>query len=74
MTPEEAARFILGDCQDPQLKAKCEAEYDDMLAEAMTDPDFKARWDVNLKAFSDRIDAEIARKVYAEVFGVEPPQ
>ena len=66
MTPEEAARFILSDCQDPELKAKCWAENDADLAERLKDPVFKAKWDANIKAFADRIDAEIAERVYRE--------
>jgi uncharacterized NAD(P)/FAD-binding protein YdhS len=67
MTPEDAARFILSDCQDPTLKAQCEREQDEAFAEAMKDPQQKARWEAHIRAFADEIDKRIAAEV-AEIY------
>ena len=69
MTPEQTARFILIDCQDPELKAISERENSAALAEASKDPDYKAAWDANMKKFADAIDDRIAADVYAQVYG-----
>lgn len=69
MTPEECARFILSDCKDPELRAKCDRENAAEFAEDMKDPAKKSRWDAHIKAFAEEIDKQIAAKVYAEVFG-----
>lgn len=71
MTGEEAARFILSDCQDSALKAKCEAENAAQFAEDMKDPAKKARWDADIRAFADGVDKRIAAKVYAEIYGAD---
>ena len=38
MTPEECARFLLSDCQDPDLRAKADRENDAALAESLKRP------------------------------------
>lgn len=65
MTPDEAADFIRGDCQDAGLKAKADREADNLLTHALRDPEFKRRWDANIQAMADRIDQQIAETMYA---------
>jgi hypothetical protein len=68
MTPEEAARFVLSDCQDPVLRAKADREASAMLEESLRDPVFKQQWDANLRRMSDEIDARIAADVYGQLY------
>lgn len=67
MTPEQAARFVLSDGQDPELRALVDREMEAQLAESLKDPAFKARWDANLRAFADDIDRRIAESVYRDL-------
>lgn len=68
ITPEQAARFIRSDCQDPELRRIADAEADASLAEAMKDPAFKARWDADIRAMADTISVEILAKVYRDIY------
>ncbi len=67
MTPEEAARFILSDCQDPELKQQANADADAALAEALTDPAFARQWRANLQRMANEIDSRIMEDVYEDL-------
>lgn len=67
MTPEEAARFVLSDCQDPELKAKANREVDAMFAEAMKDPVFKAKWQSAVRSIADAWLADAAADIFAKL-------
>jgi hypothetical protein len=67
MTPEECARFLLSDCQDPDLRAKADRENDAALAESLKDPALKAIWEANLQAMADRIADDALAYVLGEM-------
>ena len=64
MCPEDIARFVLSDCQDPALKVQGDREPAEIFAESMKDPAFRTAWIRTLQVFVDEIDQRIAAKIY----------
>ena len=65
MTAEQAARFILSDCRDPELKAIADAEAD----AALKRPENQAALREAAQWWADRIDQQIADEVYTQFYG-----
>jgi len=69
MTAEQAARFILSDCRDPELKAISDAEADTALDAALKRPESQAALREVARWWADRIDQQIADEVYTQFYG-----
>ena len=69
MTAEQAARFILSDCRDPELKAISDAEADTALDAALKRPENQATLREAAQWWADRIDQQIVDEVYAQFYG-----
>lgn len=71
MTPEQAAYCVLHDFDrgNPDVKRIMDANDAEMTADherlLREDADYAQRWHAGLKEFANRIDEEIAAKVYA---------
>ena len=55
-TGDELVRFILSDCQDPELKARAKADMDEIAKS----PEFKASIEMAAKDLSDHYDELLA--------------